>query len=157
MRGIKNIAFMLISIIVFVGLIGCSNTTSSSEGSQSSSSKETSKIFENKEVKEIRVISNTSNLSKGNTDNKDFINQIITAIKSGSSKEITLDEKTRKSAKSNIEVIFTDDSTEKLLLWINDDKFVIAKDTNDKEKVQGIQIDSSTSKMVTNFLKTSTK
>lgn len=148
----KNI-YLSILIIVFLSLIGCSNVTTSSTTEQKEE-KETSIVFEEEQIKEINLVRiDQDNISKAGTDNEDLINQIVTAIKAGTSKKISLDKKVRDAVHANMEVIFKDDSKGNLLVWIDDkNNIIIAKDV-DKGSVQGIQINENTPKIVLNFLK----
>ncbi len=144
-------------ILVFLSLIGCSNITSSSKTSSSTEQKEekeTSIVFEKKQIKEMNLVRiDQDNISKAGTDNEDLVNQIVTAIKAGTSKKISLDKKARDAVHANMEVIFKDDSKESLLVWVNDkNNIIIAKDV-DKGSVQGIQIHGDVPKIVLNFLK----
>jgi len=144
-------------ILVFLSLIGCSNITSSSKTSSSTEQKEekeTSIVFEKKQIKEMNLVRiDQDNISKAGTDNEDLVNQIVTAIKAGTSKKISLDKKARDAVHANMEVIFKDDSKESLLVWVDDkNNIIIAKDV-DKGSVQGIQIDGDVPKIVLNFLK----
>ncbi len=78
-------------ILVFLSLIGCSNITSSSKTSSSTEQKEekeTSIVFEKKQIKEMNLVRiDQDNISKAGTDNEDLVNQIVTAIKAGTSKK----------------------------------------------------------------------
>ncbi|MDR4326484.1 hypothetical protein FOS08_11230 [Bacillus pseudomycoides] len=144
-------------ILVFLSLIGCSNITSSSKTSSSTEQKEekeTSIVFEKKQIKEMNLVRiDQDNISKAGTDNEDLVNQIVTAIKAGTSKKISLDKKARDAVHANMEVIFKDDSKESLLVWVDDkNNIIIAKDV-DKGSVQGIQINEDVPKIVLNFLK----
>ncbi|OOR53795.1 hypothetical protein BLX05_05355 [Bacillus pseudomycoides] len=144
-------------ILVFLNLIGCSNITSSSKTSSSTKQKEekeTSIVFEKKQIKEMNLVRiDQDNISKAGTDNEDLVNQIVTAIKAGTSKKISLDKKARDAVHANMEVIFKDDSKESLLVWVDDkNNIIIAKDV-DKGSVQGIQINEDVPKIVLNFLK----
>ncbi|MBJ8028123.1 hypothetical protein JDS96_09260 [Bacillus cereus group sp. N21] len=144
-------------ILVFLSLIGCSNITSSSKTSSSTEQKEekeTSIVFEKKQIKEMNLVRiDQDNISKAGTDNEDLVNQIVTAIKAGTSKKISLDKKARDAVHANMEVIFKDDSKESLLVWVDDkNNIIIAKDV-DKGSVQGIQINGDVPKIVLNFLK----
>ncbi|WP_439740985.1 hypothetical protein [Bacillus pseudomycoides] len=152
----KNMCLFMI-ILVFLSLIGCSNITSSSKTSSSTEQKEekeTSIVFEKKQIKEMNLVRiDQDNISKAGTDNEDLVNQIVTAIKAGTSKKISLDKKARDAVHANMEVIFKDDSKESLLVWVNDkNNIIIAKDV-DKGSVQGIQIHGDVPKIVLNFLK----
>lgn len=143
-------------ILVFLNLIGCSNITSSSKTSSSTKQKEekeTSIVFEKKQIKEMNLVRiDQDNISKAGTDNEDLVNQIVTAIKAGTSKKISLDKKARDAVHANMEVIFKDDSKESLLVWVDDkNNIIIAKDV-DKGSVQGIQINEDVPKIVLNFL-----
>lgn len=148
----KNMILFL--MILFLSLIGCSNMTSSSKTSSSTEQKETSIVFEEKQIKEINLVGvDQDNISKAGTDNEDLTNQIVTAIKAGTSKKISLDKKVRDAVHANMEVIFNDDAKESLLVWIDDkNNIIIAKDV-DKSSVQGIQINDDVPKIVLNFLK----
>ncbi|MDR4918137.1 hypothetical protein RGU76_25080 [Bacillus pseudomycoides] len=142
---------------MFLSLIGCSNITSSSKTSSSTEQKEekeTSIVFEKKQIKEMNLVRiDQDNISKAGTDNEDLVNQIVTAIKAGTSKKISLDKKARDAVHANMEVIFKDDSKESLLVWVDDkNNIIIAKDV-DKGSVQGIQINGDVPKIVLNFLK----
>ncbi|EEM09620.1 hypothetical protein bmyco0003_35960 [Bacillus pseudomycoides] len=142
---------------MFLSLIGCSNITSSSKTSSSTEQKEekeTSIVFEKKQIKEMNLVRiDQDNISKAGTDNEDLVNQIVTAIKAGTSKKISLDKKARDAVHANMEVIFKDDSKESLLVWVDDkNNIIIAKDV-DKGSVQGIQINEDVPKIVLNFLK----
>ena len=144
-------------ILVFLSLIGCSNITSSSKTSSSTEQKEgkeTSIVFEKKQIIEMNLVRiDQDNISKAGTDNEDLINQIVTAIKAGTSKKISLDKKARDAVHANMEVIFKDDSKGNLLVWLDDkNNIIIAKDV-DKDSVQGIQINEDVPKIVLNFLK----
>ncbi|PEO47600.1 hypothetical protein CN559_13475 [Bacillus pseudomycoides] len=152
----KNMCLFMI-ILVFLSLIGCSNITSSSKTSSSTEQKEekeTSIVFEKKQIKEMNLVRiDQDNSSKAGTDNEDLVNQIVTAIKAGTSKKISLDKKARDAVHANMEVIFKDDSKESLLVWVDDkNNIIIAKDV-DKGSVQGIQINEDVPKIVLNFLK----
>ncbi|EEM04046.1 hypothetical protein CN568_17105 [Bacillus pseudomycoides] len=152
----KNMCLFMI-ILVFLSLIGCSNITSSSKTSSSTEQKEekeTSIVFEKKQIKEMNLVRiDQDNISKAGTDNEDLVNQIVTAIKAGTSKKISLDKKARDAVHANMEVIFKDDSKESLLVWVDDkNNIIIAKDV-DKGSVQGIQINEDVPKIVLNFLK----
>ncbi|MED1595170.1 MULTISPECIES: hypothetical protein [Bacillus] len=152
----KNMCLFMI-ILVFLNLIGCSNITSSSKTSSSTKQKEekeTSIVFEKKQIKEMNLVRiDQDNISKAGTDNEDLVNQIVTAIKAGTSKKISLDKKARDAVHANMEVIFKDDSKESLLVWVDDkNNIIIAKDV-DKGSVQGIQINEDVPKIVLNFLK----
>ncbi|MCX2825747.1 MULTISPECIES: hypothetical protein [Bacillus] len=152
----KNMCLFMI-ILVFLSLIGCSNITSSSKTSSSTEQKEekeTSIVFEKKQIKEMNLVRiDQDNISKAGTDNEDLVNQIVTAIKAGTSKKISLDKKARDAVHANMEVIFKDDSKESLLVWVDDkNNIIIAKDV-DKGSVQGIQINGDVPKIVLNFLK----
>ncbi|EOP66954.1 hypothetical protein KOW_01733 [Bacillus cereus VDM006] len=156
-KGIRKNMYLFILVIVFLNLIGCSNITSSSKSSSSAKQKgikETLMVFEKKEIKEITLINiNQDDISKAGTDNEDLVNQIVTAIKAGTSKKISLDKKARDAVHANMEVIFKDDSKESLLVWVDDkNNIIIAKDV-DKGSVQGIQINGDVPKIVLNFLK----
>ncbi|WP_257131883.1 hypothetical protein [Bacillus pseudomycoides] len=152
----KNMCLFMI-ILVFLSLIGCSNITSSSKTSSSTEQKEekeTSIVFEKKQIKEMNLVRiDQDNISKAGTDNEDLVNQIVTAIKAGTSKKISLDKKARDAVHANMEVIFKDDSKGSLLVWVDDkNNIIIAKDV-DKGSVQGIQINEDVPKIVLNFLK----
>ncbi|WP_257137714.1 hypothetical protein [Bacillus pseudomycoides] len=152
----KNMCLFMI-ILVFLNLIGCSNITSSSKTSSSTKQKEekeTSIVFEKKQIKEMNLVRiDQDNISKAGTDNEDLVNQIVAAIKAGTSKKISLDKKARDAVHANMEVIFKDDSKESLLVWVDDkNNIIIAKDV-DKGSVQGIQINEDVPKIVLNFLK----
>ncbi|PEI92088.1 hypothetical protein CN679_13270 [Bacillus pseudomycoides] len=159
-KEIRKNMYLFILVIVFLNLIGCSNITSSSKSSSSAKQKEikeTLMVFEKKEIKEIKEITliniNQDDISKAGTDNEDLVNQIVTAIKAGTSKKISLDKKARDAVHANMEVIFKDDSKESLLVWVDDkNNIIIAKDV-DKGSVQGIQINGDVPKIVLNFLK----
>lgn len=147
----KNMILFLV-MILFLSLIGCSNMTSSS--TEQKEEKETSIVFEKKQIKEMNLVRrDQDNISKAGTDNEDLINQIVTPIKAGTSKKISLDKKVRDAVHTNMEVVFDDDTKESLLVWIDDkNNIIIAKDV-DKGSVQGIQINENAPKIVLNFLK----
>lgn len=144
-------------MLVFLSLIGCSNITSSSKASSSTEQKEekeTSIVFEKKQIKEMNLVRvDQDNISKAGTDNEDLINQIVTAIKAGTSKKISLDKKARDAVHANMEVIFKDDSKGSLLVWVDDKNNIIITKDVDKGSVQGIQINEDVPKIVLNFLK----
>ncbi|MCI0763391.1 hypothetical protein [Bacillus sp. TL12] len=152
----KTLCLFMI-MLVFLSLIGCSNIASSSKISSSTEQKEekeTSIVFEKKQIKEMNLVRiDQDNISKAGTDSEDLINQIVTAIKAGTSKKISLDKKVRDAVHANMEVIFNDDTKESLLVWIDDkNNIIIAKDV-DKSSVQGIQINEDVPKIVLKFLK----
>ncbi|WJE51703.1 hypothetical protein QRE66_20800 [Bacillus cereus] len=152
----KNMCWFMI-MLVFLSLIGCSNITSSSKTSsptEQKEEKETSIVFEKKQIKEMNLVRiDQDNISKAGTDNEDLINQIVTAIKAGTSKKISLDKKARDAVHAHMEVIFKDDSKGSLLVWVDDkNNIIIAKDV-DKSSVQGIQINEDVPKIGLNFLK----
>nr|MBS9408461.1 hypothetical protein [Streptococcus oralis] len=62
-------------------------------------------------ITDIEILQTTNNTtSKSQTDYEEMIQSIVSAVQKGKAKQITLDQKKRKSAHSTITVTYKDDA-----------------------------------------------
>ncbi|WP_324659073.1 hypothetical protein [Bacillus cereus] len=134
-------------------LIGCTSTSATDKASQVKQ-EHTQYTFQlnSANISDIEILKTTNHTtSKSQTDNKEMIKSIVSAVQNGTPKTITLDQKKRESAHSTITVTYTDDAKEEFLVWVdNKEQITIAKDEK-KDKVEGVIVNIKDAKMMKDF------
>jgi hypothetical protein len=143
-----------LSVLSFT-LIGCTSTSTTNKDSQAKQ-EHTQNTFQlnSANITDIEILRTTNNnVSKSQTDNKEMIKSIASAVQNGTPKTITLDQKKKQSTHSTITVTYKDGSKEEFLVWVdNKEQITIAKDEK-KDKVEGVTVNIKDAKMMKDFFK----
>ncbi|WP_249709150.1 hypothetical protein [Bacillus cereus] len=136
-------------------LIGCASTSATDKSPQAKQEqKQHAFPLNSANITDIEILQTTNNtISKSQTDNKEMIQPIVSAVQNGTTKTITLDQKKRESVHSTITVTYKDDAKEEFLVWVdNTEHITIAKDEK-KDKVEGVTVNIKNTKMMKDFFK----
>ncbi|KAA0763631.1 hypothetical protein [Bacillus sp. TE8-1] len=148
----KIISICALTALSFT-LIGCTSTSATDKTSQAKQ-EHTQNAFQlnSANITDIEILKTTNyTTSKSQTDNKEMIKSIVSAVQNGTPTTITLDQKKRESAHSTITVTYKDDSKEEFLVWVdNKEQITIAKDEK-KDKVEGVIVNIKDAKMMKDF------
>ncbi|PEX94060.1 hypothetical protein [Bacillus cereus] len=151
----KKITYICTLTVLSFTLIGCTSTSTTNKESQAKQ-EHTQNTFQlnSANITDIEILKTTNNTtSKSQTDNKEMIKSIVSAVQNGTPKIITLDQKKKQSAQSTITVTYKDDSKEEFLMWVdNKENITIAKDEK-KDKVEGVTVNIKDAKMMKDFFK----
>ncbi len=151
----KKITYICALTVLSFTLIGCTSTSTTNKESQAKQ-EHTQNTFQlnSANITDIEILKTTNNTtSKSQTDNKEMIKSIVSAVQNGTPKTITLDQKKKQSAHSTITVTYKDDSKEEFLMWVdNKENITIAKDEK-KDKVEGVTVNIKDAKMMKDFFK----
>ncbi|PES90378.1 hypothetical protein CN491_25180 [Bacillus cereus] len=149
----KKITYICALSVLSFTLIGCTSTSATDKTSQAKQ-EHTQNTFQlnSANITNIELLRTTDNdISKSQTDNKEMIQSIVSAVQNGTPKTITLDQKKKQSAHSTITVTYKDDSKEEFLVWVdNKEQITITKDGK-KGKVEGVTVNIEGAKMVKDF------
>ena len=149
----KKITYVCAITVLSFNLIGCTSTSATDKASQVKQ-EHTQNTFQldSANITNIELLRTTDNdISKSQTDNKEMIQSIVSAVQNGTPKTITLDPQKKQSTHSTITVTYKDDSKEEFLVWVDNKKQItIAKDEK-KDKVEGVLVDIEDAKMVKDF------
>ncbi|PEC21695.1 hypothetical protein [Bacillus cereus] len=149
----KKITYICALSVLSFTLIGCTSTSATDKTSQAKQ-EHTQHTFQldSANITNIELLRTTDNdISKSQTDNKEMIQSIVSAVQNGTPKTITLDPQKKQSTHSTITVTYKDDSKEEFLVWVdNKEQITIAKDEK-KDKVEGVLVDIEDAKMVKDF------
>ncbi|MDM5237922.1 hypothetical protein QUF83_17775 [Bacillus cereus] len=149
----KKITYICALSVLSFTLIGCTSTSATDKTSQAKQ-EHTQNTFQldSANITNIELLRTTDNdISKSQTDNKEMIQSIVSAVQNGTPKAITLDPQKKQSTHSTITVTYKDDSKEEFLVWVdNKEQITIAKDGK-KGKVEGVIVDIEDAKMVKDF------
>lgn len=151
----KKITYICALTALSFTLIGCTSTSVTDKASQAKQEhKQNAFPLNSANITDIEILQTTNNtISKSQTDNKEIIQPIVSAVQKGTPKTITLDQKKRKSAHSTITVTYKDDAKEEFLVWVdNTEHITIAKDEK-KDKVEGVTVNIKNTKMMKDFFK----
>ena len=148
----KIISICALTALSFT-LIGCTSTSATDKASQVKQ-EHTQYTFQlnSANISDIEILKTTNHTtSKSQTDNKEMIKSIVSAVQNGTPKTITLEQKKRESAHSTITVTYKDDSKEEFLVWAdNKEQISIAKDEK-KDKVEGVIVNIKDAKIMKDF------
>ncbi|OPA12669.1 hypothetical protein BHL21_26030 [Bacillus cereus] len=148
----KIISICALTALSF-NLIGCTSTSAIDKTSQVKQ-EHTQYTFQlnSANISDIEILKTTNHTtSKSQTDNKEMIKSIVSAVQNGTPKTITLDQKKREYAHSTITVTYKDDAKEEFLVWVdNKEQITIAKDEK-KDKVEGVIVNIKDAKMIKDF------
>ncbi|MDA2341601.1 hypothetical protein PDN15_21925 [Bacillus cereus] len=148
----KIISICALTALSFT-LIGCTSTSATDKASQVKQ-EHTQYTFQlnSANISDIEILKTTNHTtSKSQTDNKEMIKSIVSAVQNGTPTTITLDQKKRESAHPTITVTYKDDSKEEFLVWVdNKEQITIAKDEK-KDKVEGVIVNIKDAKMMKDF------
>lgn len=113
----KIISICALTALSFT-LIGCTSTSATDKTSQAKQ-EHTQNAFQlnSANITDIEILKTTNyTTSKSQTDNKEMIKSIVSAVQNGTPKTITLDQKKRESAHSTTTVTYKDDAKEEFLV-----------------------------------------
>lgn len=149
----KQLLYYFFACALIFSLIGCSsNTSKTSTTNNTKETKTEMMVLKDNEIDNIKLLKSQNNNSittNTQTSNENLIKEIVMAIKDGSPTKVDLDEKSKKSTKTNMEVNFKNGSEETLLILNNDTNEVSIVDESGK----GYKLKKDTSKLVLDFLK----
>ncbi|MDA2730182.1 hypothetical protein PDR34_10300 [Bacillus cereus] len=151
----KKITYICALTALSFTLIGCASTSATDKSPQAKQEqKQHAFPLNSANITDIEILQTTNNtISKSQTDNKEMIQPIVSAVQNGTTKTITLDQKKRESVHSTITVTYKDDAKEEFLVWVdNTEHITIAKDEK-KDKVEGVTVNIKNTKMMKDFFK----